>query len=171
MKSKGNNSESGRRVVREPMRLKLMDARRTYQETITEMNQWRQKLKQILGDNSWKYRSAIKYLKGEESKERVLCKEKNKSKIENLMKKHKNKEEDEIDKVPENLHVYANLSVFDQGKFDQIEKETYEITIIGDVELSAAERGILCHHPQFALLDNLFLWNFYFPTDKTSVFH
>ena len=41
MKAKGNNSQSVRRVVREPMRLKLMDARRTYQETITEMNQWR----------------------------------------------------------------------------------------------------------------------------------
>ena len=86
MKLKRNKSECGRRVVREPMRLKLMDARRTYQETTTEMNNWRRKLKQILGDNSWKYRSVIKYLKGEESRERVLCKEKNRSKIENLMK-------------------------------------------------------------------------------------
>ena len=155
MKAKGNNSQSGRRVVREPMRLKQMDGRRTYQETITEVNQWRHKLKQTLGEHTWKYRSVIKYLKGEETQEREVCKEKNREKIDHLIEKHKTDEEDELDKVLDDLKDYGNLSVFDRGKFEIIEKETYEITTIGKVELKDDERGILMQHPQFALLDNL----------------
>ena len=155
MKVKGTKSECVRGVVREPMKVKLMDARATYQESITAVNRSRSELKLILGDNTWKFRSVIRYLKGEQQKVSDCSREKNQEKINNLRKKHKSNVESELDKVPADIESFRELSVFDRGKYDLIEKESYEVLIIGDIELSEEARGILTMHPQFSVLDNL----------------
>ena len=113
MRNKGNKSECVRGVVREPMRLKLMDARKTLQETISQMNQKRRELKLKLGDNSWKYRSVMKQLRGEQEIEREVCRKKNREKVDNLWKKHEDNKETELDFVPTDLEEYGNLTVFD----------------------------------------------------------
>ena len=72
-----------------------------------------------------------------------------------MRKKHESNKEIELDTVPADLESFGELSVFDRGKYDLIEKESYEVLIIGDVELSEEARGILTMHPQFSVLDNL----------------
>ena len=64
-------------------------------------------------------------------------------------------ENEKLDKIPPGLENYEDLSIFDQEKFDKVVKDSYEITVIGDIPLSQEEKEVLRLPPKFAILDNL----------------
>ena len=47
------------------------------------------------------------------------------------------------------------LSIFSNDKFKQIEVDDYEITVVGDVQLSSDEIKTLKLHPKFAIMASL----------------
>ena len=76
-------------------------------------------------------------------------------KLEHLRLKYRQTEEEKLDKVPKEIEDYITLSIFDRDKFDHIEELTYEITCVGNMELSAEERSILRLHPKFSIAEKL----------------
>ena len=69
-KTLSNKSDSEKGVVREAMRLKLLDERKYSQELTRDRNKWRRQLKTTMEDNPRKFRSVIKFLRGEAAGEK-----------------------------------------------------------------------------------------------------
>ena len=116
------------------MESKVFDERKIYDGLRRKVNSMRKILEEKLKKNSKPYRAAIKKLRNEAAKTRREQKKIYDDKIENLKRKYRMSEEEKIQKIPEGLEDYDCLSVFDPGKFDEIEMKTYEVETIGDVE-------------------------------------
>ena len=77
------------------------------------------------------------------------------SKIAFLIKKYKENEEDKLDKVPREIEEYAEAKVFGKRKFDEIEEDKIEVSILGEISLTEPERKVMRLHPKFAILKRL----------------
>ena len=143
------------KFVRNTMMIKLRDERKTNQKLISKRNQDRRKLAEIFGLNSKPYRAKIKIFQDEARAVKSEIRTKYKDKIEHLQLKYRETEEEIIDKVPAEMEELATLSIFDREKFDRIEVKNYEITKIGEVNLSPEEESILKLHPKFSVIQTL----------------
>ena len=64
----------------------------------------------------------------------------------------KNPEDDE---VPEDIVEYNNLTVLRKVDYEALEKESYEVTVIGEVSLTVEESKVLKLHPKFGVVGRL----------------
>ena len=60
-----------------------------------------------------------------------------------------------MDKIPENLQEFSNLSIFDKNKFGKITAITYDARVVGKVEVDEDEKAILRMNPKFSINQNL----------------
>ena len=58
-------------------------------------------------------------------------------------------------KLPKGLEDFAMLSIFDQEKWDRLVAETYEVLVIGELELDKDEKSALKLPPKFSLMEDL----------------
>ena len=100
-----SNSDSDKGVIREAMKLKLLDEGKYNEELLTDKNSLRREIHQAFGQHSHKSRSVIKYLRGEAVREKVTYKEKYQEKLEHLIEKYGKKENEELDKYLMDLRI------------------------------------------------------------------
>ena len=70
-------------------------------------------------------------------------KQKYEGKIVHLNKKWRSEDMKNQDKIPTGLEDYKDAKVFTQAKYDKIEKEEIDISVVGDVRVSDKEKSIL----------------------------
>ena len=93
----------------------------------------RRELGRKFGIKSRKYQNSIKHLKEVARKYKTELQEKYKSKLKHLKKKYKTETLKEKLAPPEDLELYRKLSVFNQEMFDQVQVESYEVAVIGEI--------------------------------------
>ena len=62
---------------------------------------------------------------------------------------------EKLDNIPREMGEYISLSIFDREKYDRIETLNYEVTCVGDITLSDAEKSVLRLHPKFSIIETL----------------
>jgi hypothetical protein len=124
------------KVVKAAMEAKLRDKQLTSKELNKERDRRRSKIAKKLGNNTKRYRTAVKYLRDQAIKKKESNRLKYYDKLEHLRTKYREDEERKLDKVPANLERFESLSIFSQDKFDDIEVKTYDVICIGDIEIT-----------------------------------
>ena len=91
-----------------------------------ELKRKRELKKKRLGEqyhpNTKTYKKVIQYLREEAAEVKRMQGEKNKKKIEHLEKKYRETGEEEM-KAPQGMEEVSHLSVFDEEKFEKIERD------------------------------------------------
>ena len=135
------------------MLLKLRDEKKHLEELQKTQKDMRRKIEDQLKKNSRPARGILKEFREASAATRRECRKKYDEKIEHLKRKYRERNKDE--KLPEDMEDLSELRVFNEDRYDEIEKEKYDIKIIGDVELNEKELQILKLHPKFAILPKL----------------
>ena len=71
-----------------------------------------------------------------------------------------------MDKVPENLQEFSNLSVFDKNRFSKVTAVTYDARVDGEVEVDEDEKAILRMNPKCSINQNLTEGGFEFEQEQ-----
>ena len=107
-----------------------------------------------LGNNSRKFKNMITDLRQEARKAKEESTTKFKEKTAHIRKKYsRDKQEDR--EVPEDLMEYMDLKIFNKEEYENLQPDSYEIKVIGNVELNEEEQSALKLHPKFCILDKL----------------
>ena len=150
------NTTLYRKVSGPAMRAKLADEQSLRRELIRVKIMMKKKLSEDLeGEKTRGYRRVINYLNKVARDTKMKLREKYKQKLEHLRQKRK-KEKDELgEEVPEDMEEYANLSVFQDKKYEEIGLTEYEVKTIGEVTISKDEEAVLRLHTKFSVLEDL----------------
>ena len=79
--------------------------------------------------------------------------EKFKKKVNHL--KNKYKPDKNQTRIPEDIKEFSDCTVFNKNKFDVLEIDSYDIKVIGDVELTRQEEQILKLQPKFCIVERI----------------
>ena len=154
--SKLKNKTTYSKITDPAMKLKLADEQMSRRELVKVRTNMKKGLaEKYQGDKSRGFKRAVNYLRQEARKVKLELQEKYKMKVEHLKNKYRKQAEDLAEEVPEDMSDYADLSVFKQQKYDEIEEEKYEVLTIGEVSLSEEEKQVLRLHNKFSVLENL----------------
>ena len=154
MREKGE--EITRKQVKSAMEIKLRDEERYHEEKERERNEKRREIRKKLVNNSRPYRALMRDLRDLAEKVKEDYRLKYSSKLSHLKEIFREEEESKIDKVPEGLKDYDRLSVFDRGRYEDIEIGEEEILVVSEgVELSDDERAVLRLHTKFSVIQFL----------------
>ena len=145
---KENPEMNEKKVVKEAMSLKLRDERKLICELIREKNLWRRRIMDKFGDRTRRTRRIFKELRQEALKIKEDYSNKYSKKIVHLKSIYQETEEDKLDKIPADLEIYANLGVFSNEKYKNIETDNFEITVVGEVPLTRDEKSVLRNTPK-----------------------
>ena len=140
------------------MKAKLADEQCNLRELTKVRTKARRVLADQLGKNSRQYKKCIADLRQEARKTKTSLVSKYKKKSEHLRKKFDNKKSDQDNQeqeVPEDLLEYKNAVIFDKNRYVELEPDSYEIKVIGEVELTEDELSVLKLHPKFCIVDKL----------------
>ena len=110
---------------------------------------------EILTVNSKPYRGTIRDLRLAASKIRDDLRKKYDEKLVHLRDKYRIKKDDLLRQVPKGLEDFADLSVFHPDKYDKVETESYDVKVIGNIEINDDEMSVLRLHPKFAVIEDL----------------
>ena len=148
------NKTSYRKVSGTAMKAKLADE----QELRRELMKVKQNMKKSLaeefkGEKTRQYRRVMNNLNKMARDTKLKMNEKYNKKIEHLRQKFREKEDEP--EVPEDLEEYSDLSVFNSKKFNEIKPISYDVKVIGNVEISEEEEQVLKIHPKFSILEDL----------------
>ena len=151
-------------VVEQTMKLKLSDEQSYYRELCSQKSRKRREIAKILKNNSRPFRKVMQEFKKEELMVKEELTDKFKKKVEHIkLKYRKNKnahpEEDEV-VVPDDMTDYSEARIFTKKSYDNIQEDSYEVKIVGEVELTVEERKILQLHPKFCVVGQLNETNF-----------
>ena len=138
------------------MVIKLRDERKHLRELMRKKRVMQSKIEKDLNKNSRPSRRLLKEFREHAAKVRIEYREKYRQKIEHLSKKYRDSKEELARRIPEDMIELGSLRVFDPSRYDYIEKENYDIKIIGDVEIDEKELLVLKLHPKFAILPRLY---------------
>ena len=154
-----NKVKAGETVTKEALKsimiVKLRDEKKHLKELMIMKNRMRAEIDKTLKKNSRPSRKILQEFREESAKIRIECRNKFKDKIEHLNRKYRESKEDQARRIPPEMALLGNLKIFDPVRFDQIEKEKYEVKIIGDIELDEKEMQVLKLHPKFAVMPRL----------------
>ena len=138
------------------MKAKLADEQELRRELMKIKHRMKKDLAEEYGENSRKYRRIISTLNKLARQSKDKANEKYNKKIQHLREKYKTYDNnDEEDDVPEDLEEYADLSVFNKRKYENIETRSYDVKVIGEVTISDEEEQVLKLHPKFSVLEDL----------------
>ena len=113
-------------------------------------------------NNSRTYRRIMNELKKAANKAKMEHRKKYDKKVDHLRNKYKREEEDQLGKVPMGLERFANLSIFNEEKYEEIMISEQEVTSLGAVKLSDEEKAVLQLHTKFAIVEDLSATSFNF---------
>jgi hypothetical protein len=150
-KSRENLAKGENKFVKAAMEAKFRDEIYKSKEITREKNNLRRKLAENLGKNTRKYNREIKILRTEAVALKSRTREKYKEKLNHLHKKYRESLDSKLDKIPEGLQEFSNLSIFDKNKFSEIQPIHYDVKTVGDISLDEDERAILRLHPKFSI--------------------
>ena len=108
-----------------------------------------------MGKNSKRYRTRIRGFQERARKVKAEAKEKYQKKLEHLKFKYREDEEEILDNVPEEMKEFMDLSIFDREKYERIQIQSYEITCVGETDLSDEAISVLKMHPKFSVMEDL----------------
>ena len=150
-----NGEVVSKEVLKEIMILKLRDEKKYLGELISEQKEMRRMIDSELQKNSRPARRLLKEFREESARTRKECRKKYDDKIEHLKRKYRHNEEEREKNIPSDMEEISELRIFDKNRYEEIELESYDIKIIGDVELEENEMKVLKLHPKFAILPRL----------------
>ena len=145
-------------LVEQSMKIKLADEMAYYRESCATRTKVRRIIAKRLVNNSRPFRRAMKDLHQEEIKKKEELSNKFKEKVEHLKTKYRakyNKNNTEDEEIPDDIVEYSNLTVLRKVAYDALEKESYEVTVIGEVNLTVEESKVLKLHPKFGVVGRL----------------
>ena len=145
------------KIVKLCMDLKMIDERKTNSQLETERYKFRKRLEDEYGKNSRRSRNTIKKLRQYAAEQKKIKMKTFEAKLKHLRRKYRRNEEDKIDQIPPALAGLGleKISVFSKESYDKKKVESYEPTVIGDIELHDNERTILMLPPKFSIEENL----------------
>ena len=128
------------KIINSAMSVKLRDEERFREEMERERNCLRKLIANRICKNSKPYRKLMRELRNEAYKVKEEYENEHKEKVQHLKRKFREEESEKLDKVPENLNDYKELSIFNKEKFENIEVREDEILVISEgIELSGRE--------------------------------
>ena len=142
-------------AVKGLMMLKLRDEKKFLSELLRDQREMRNKIHLELNKNSRPARKILKEFREESAKTRIECRTKYEEKINHLKRKYKESKEEKERRLPPDMEDLRELSIFDKERYNNIEVESYEVKVIGDVQLEENEKKVLKLHPKFAILPRL----------------
>ena len=146
-------SQEGK-VVNQAMKYKLADEQCYYRELLDHKKKARREIERKLVKNSRPFRKFMEYLNQEEHRRKLQVTNKFKKKVNHLKNKYNSdKKADKM--VPEDITEFSECTIYDKNKFENLSSDSYEVKIIGDVELSGQELQVLKLHPKFCIVEKL----------------
>ena len=144
-----------KKIVKVTMEVKMCVEPVTKRKRIRARNKARSDTSKLLGMNSKTYRTTIRGFRDAALARKVEYRDKYDKKLEHLKFKYREDEQEKMDKIPDEMQEYVSLSIFDREKYDRLEIRSYEVTCVGDLNLSNEEKTILTMHSKFCLLETL----------------
>ena len=144
-------------LTEKSMKLKLADDQHYHRDLCKARTKTRSEIAEKLGNNSRPFRRMMSELKNEENARKIELTKKYKNKVNHLKTKYKedkNKISQEED-VPEDLQEFSELTIFNKKRYQEILEDSYEVTVIGNVDLTVAEEKVLKLHPKFCVTGRL----------------
>ena len=111
-------------------------------------------IKRIVG-KSRKYESIMKCLKGDMKVWRKKEKQRLNAKLVHFKEKRQRELDERLNKLPPEIDRYAECTVFNRNKYENLEVKGNIAEVIGNVILDEEEKSILCMNPKFAVLQRL----------------
>ena len=142
-------------AVKSLMILKLRDEKKYLSELLRDQKEMRKRIEIELNKNSRPARNLLREFRMESAKTRKECRVKYEGKIQHLKRKYRDSDEEEERKVPPDMEDLMELTVFDKEKYSKLVMQSYEVKVIGDVQLEENEKLVLKLHPKFAILPRL----------------
>ena len=139
------------KIVKAAMKVKMHDEQITRRNLMKSRNKARATVSKMMGKNSKRYRTTIRKFRDAAMARKAEHREKYTSKLRDLKFKYREDAQEKLDKIPDEMQDYLTLSIFDREKFDRLKELTYEITCLGNIELSNEEKSILRLHPKFSI--------------------
>ena len=118
------------------MEVKMHDEQITRRKLMRSTNKARANISVLLGQNSKRYRTTIRKFRDAALARKAEYKEKYSKKLEHLKFKYREDEQEKLDKIPEEMKDYLTLSIFDREKSDRLQVLSYEVTCVGEIQLS-----------------------------------
>ena len=142
-------------VSRPAMKAKLADEQMWRRDLMRIKKEMRKDLiEKLEGEKTRRFRRIINHLNKTAKNTKEKLNEKYKLKIKHLREKYKNNQ-NEVDEVPTDLVDYADLSIYNKTKYEEIPVLEYEVKTIGNVNLSEDEKQVLKLHTKFSILETL----------------
>ena len=141
------------KITKAALKIKIHDEQTTKRKLIRQRNMARTTVAGMMGKNSKRYRTAIRSLRDAAKAKKAEIGERYTSKLRNLKFKYREDAQEKLDKIPEEMQEYLNLSIFDREKFDKLEIQSYEVTCVGEMQLSNEVKSVLMMHPKFCVMD------------------
>ena len=160
---KSTDSNVKDKVLGQAMKRKLADEQCLLREICEKKTRIRRILDKKLTKNSRPYRKIIQELNQEEAKTKKEMTEKYKNKVEHLKNKYgvnKTSDKSQEERAPLDLQEYEDLTIFNKKNFEELEVDSYDVKVIGDIKLTVEEKKVLMLHPKFCVTDRLQEINF-----------
>ena len=121
-----SGEKNSQRLAKVTLEIKLKDEREISEGLRKKVKEIRKICDEMYKKNSKTYRSMFKKLRRMATMRKNEMKMTFEDKISHLKKKYRETEEEKIMKIPEEIKEFDELSIFDPGKFNEIETEKYE---------------------------------------------
>ena len=107
------------------------------------------------GKNTRKSRTIVKSLRTNAMREKNIARKKYEKKLSFLIKKYEKNTDLDDEIIVKGLEKYSNAKIFSRLKYEKIERDEITVAIVGDLEISDAEREALTLHPKFGIMVSL----------------
>ena len=152
---KSNSDKEAVKVVRNLMELKLRDEKFYHGEQMRLRNIARREIFKEYGKNTRKSRTIVKSLRTNAMREKNIARKKYEKKLSFLIKKYSKNTDLDDEVIVKGLEKYSNAKIFSRLKYEKIERDEITVAIVGDLEISDAEREALTLHPKFGIMVSL----------------
>ena len=153
--NKGLTLIQEKKVVTSAMEVKMRDEQITKSKLMKSREDARRELAKKFKKNSKTYRSKIRKLRAAALAKKEEYREWYNKKIEHLKFKYREDKEDKLDTIPPEMMNFASLSIFDREKYRNLEALTFDITCVGEVNLTNETEKVIKMHPKFSLMEPL----------------
>ena len=143
------------KFMEQAMKSKLADEQCYHRELVDKKIKEKREIAKKLIKNSRPYRKFMKMLRDEEQRKKAQMTRKFKKKLEHLKTKYSTDKNHEEVRIPDDVKEFSEAVVFDKKKFEDITPDSYEVKIIGDIELSKEEEKVLKLHPKFCIVEKI----------------
>ena len=128
------------KIIKAALKVKMHDEQITMRKLIRQRNKARSTVSDMMGKNSKRYRATIKRFRDAALAKKAEMREGYQHKVRDLKFKYREDAQEKLDKIPVEMQDYPTLSIFDREKFDRVEIQSYEVTCVGEINLSNEEK-------------------------------